>query len=81
MWTQLTNFGYRTQVRKVAKQVISFRSLDDPRRRKCARIELQILYEEMLSRLPPFRLDPKDPPQFHCGNIIGVDRLSLVWDT
>jgi cytochrome P450 len=45
-----------------------------------ARVELQILYEEMLARLPQFRLDPNDPPTFHCGNIIGVDRLSLVWD-
>jgi cytochrome P450 len=45
-----------------------------------ARVELQILYEEMLSRLPQFRLDSSDPPKFHCGNIIGIDRLSLVWD-
>jgi cytochrome P450 len=45
-----------------------------------ARIELQILYEEMLAGLPQFRLDPKKPPGFHGGHVIGVDHLNLVWD-
>jgi cytochrome P450 len=44
-----------------------------------ARIELQILYEQMLSRLPEFRLDPEHTPTFHGGNVIGVDTLHLVW--
>jgi cytochrome P450 len=45
-----------------------------------ARIELQILYEQMLARLPQFRLDPAYPPKFHGGHVIGVDTLTLVWD-
>lgn len=45
-----------------------------------ARVELQVLYEELLARLPEFRLDPANPPSFHGGNVIGVDKLSLVWD-
>lgn len=44
-----------------------------------ARIELQILYEEVLARLPEFHLDPQRPATFHGGNIIGVDTLHLVW--
>ncbi len=45
-----------------------------------ARVELQVLYEEMLARLPEFRLDPANPPSFHGGNVIGVDKLHLLWD-
>ena len=45
-----------------------------------ARVELNILYEEMLSRMPEFRLDPEKPPKFHGGNVIGVNELHLVWD-
>lgn len=45
-----------------------------------ARIELQILYEQMLSRLPEFRLDPTKKSTFHGGNIIGIDTLNLIWD-
>lgn len=45
-----------------------------------ARIELQILYEELLAGLPPFRLDPETPPKFHGGNVIGLDTLNIVWD-
>jgi cytochrome P450 len=45
-----------------------------------ARVELQTLYEEMLARLPPFRLDPRHPPSFHGGHVIGVDTLWLTWD-
>jgi cytochrome P450 len=44
-----------------------------------ARLELQILYEQLLARLPTFRLDPAWPPLFHCGPIIGVDSLHLIW--
>jgi cytochrome P450 len=44
-----------------------------------ARVELQVLYEQMLARLPPFRLDPAHPPTFHCGHVVGVDSLHLIW--
>jgi cytochrome P450 len=44
-----------------------------------ARVELQVIYEQMLSRLPQFRLDPNRPPKFHGGNVVGVDTLHLVW--
>jgi cytochrome P450 len=45
-----------------------------------ARIELQVLYEEMVTRLPNFRLDPDRPVTFHGGNVIGPDKLHLLWD-
>lgn len=45
-----------------------------------ARLELQILYEQLLERLPAFSLDPARPPTFHCGPIIGVDSLHLKWN-
>ena len=45
-----------------------------------ARVELQILYEQMLARMPPFRLDPDRPSTFHGGHVIGVDTLWLRWD-
>jgi cytochrome P450 len=44
-----------------------------------ARVELQTLYEQMLARLPPFRLDPAHPPKFHGGHVIGIDTLWLAW--
>jgi len=44
-----------------------------------ARIELQVIYEQMLARLPEFRLDPDKAPKFHAGNIIAIDSLPLVW--
>ncbi|CAN5182798.1 cytochrome P450 [soil metagenome] len=45
-----------------------------------ARIELRILYEEWLRRIPEFRLDPDRPATFHGGHVIGVDSLPLIWD-
>jgi cytochrome P450 len=45
-----------------------------------ARIELQVLYAELLARLPTFRLDPDKPAKFHSGNIIAVDSLPIRWD-
>jgi len=45
-----------------------------------ARVELQILYEELLSRLPEFRLDPDKPSKFHGGHVIGPDNVNLVWN-
>jgi cytochrome P450 len=45
-----------------------------------ARVELQIVYEQLLQRLPTFRLDPSNPPTFHGGHVVGVDSLHLRWD-
>ncbi len=45
-----------------------------------ARVEMQVVFEQLLARLPPFRLDPDRPARFHSGNILAVDSLSLVWD-
>lgn len=45
-----------------------------------ARVELQVLYEELLAAVPQFRLDPEHPPTFHGGNVIGVETLDLVWE-
>ena len=45
-----------------------------------ARVELQVLYEELVAGLPRFRIDPAAPPTFHGGHVVGVDTLNLVWD-
>jgi cytochrome P450 len=45
-----------------------------------ARLELHILYEEMLARLPRFRLDPAHDVKFVCSQIIGIEELHLTWD-
>ncbi len=45
-----------------------------------ARVELQVLYQQVLKRLPPFRLDPDRPATFHSGNIIAMDSLPIRWD-
>ena len=45
-----------------------------------ARLELQVLYGEILERLPTFRLDPDRPVKFHAGNIIAIDELPIRWD-
>ena len=45
-----------------------------------ARVELQILYEQMLERLPPFRLDPDQQTHYHGGHVVGADSLHLLWD-
>lgn len=44
-----------------------------------ARMELNILYEEMLARLPEFRIDPDKPVRYHGGHVWGPDELHLVW--
>lgn len=44
-----------------------------------AKVELRILYEELLKKIPTFRLDPDKPPKFHAGFIVGIDSLNLVW--
>jgi cytochrome P450 len=45
-----------------------------------ARLELQILYEELLARTGPFRLDPDQQPEYLCSQIIGIDKLHLIWE-
>jgi cytochrome P450 len=45
-----------------------------------ARVELQVLYQQMLKRMPPFRLDLDKPAKFHSGNIIAFDALPIRWD-
>jgi cytochrome P450 len=45
-----------------------------------ARVELQVIYEQMLARLPSFRLDERQPVKFHAGNILAIDQLPLRWD-
>jgi cytochrome P450 len=45
-----------------------------------ARVELQTVCEQMLSRLPSFRIDPTKPLKFHGGHVTGVDSLPLAWD-
>jgi len=45
-----------------------------------ARVELQVLYQQVLKRLPEFRLDPDKPVTFHSGNIIAFDSLPIRWD-
>jgi cytochrome P450 len=45
-----------------------------------ARVELQIITEQMMSKLPQFRLDPHKAPTYHGGHVIGPESLPLVWD-
>ena len=44
-----------------------------------ARIELQVLYEEILARLPLFRIDPERPVAYHGGYVLGPEKLYLKW--
>ncbi len=44
-----------------------------------ARIELRVMYEEWLARIPAFRLDPALPPRVHGGMVMGMDTLPLIW--
>jgi cytochrome P450 len=45
-----------------------------------ARLELKIMYETILKKLPEFRLDPEHPPTFHGSIVAGPSSLHLVWD-
>jgi len=45
-----------------------------------ARIELQTLYEEMLSLLPTFRLDPGKRVSYRCNPVLGPTAVHLLWD-
>jgi len=46
-----------------------------------ARLELRVMYETLLARLPEFRLDPDNPPTFHGSIIAGPSTVHLLWDT
>jgi cytochrome P450 len=45
-----------------------------------ARLELQLLYAELLQRLPEFRLDPDRPVVYRAGNVLAVESLPIRWD-
>jgi len=45
-----------------------------------ARIELQILYEEWLKRIPSFHMAPDKKERFHAANVLSIDYLPLVWN-
>lgn len=45
-----------------------------------ARFELNILYEELLARLPEFRLNPDKPLTYHGGHVWGPNEVYLKWD-
>jgi cytochrome P450 len=45
-----------------------------------ARLELRIMYETILRKLPEFRLDPEHPPTFHGSIVAGPSSVHLVWD-
>jgi cytochrome P450 len=45
-----------------------------------ARVELQVLYAELLDRLPPFRLDTSHPIRYRGGHVIGPRTIHLIWD-
>jgi cytochrome P450 len=47
--------------------------------RHLARIEILVLLEELLARLPPFRPDPARAERMHGGYVLGMDELPLVW--
>lgn len=44
-----------------------------------ARMELRVMYETLLSKLPEFKLDPDNPPAFHGSIIAGPTSIHLVW--
>ena len=45
-----------------------------------ARLELRIALEELLARVPSFRLAPGETPAIHGGGVLGIDRLPVVWE-
>lgn len=44
-----------------------------------ARLELRVMYETLLRKLPEFRLDPDQAPEFHGSIIAGPTSIYLVW--
>jgi cytochrome P450 len=45
-----------------------------------ARLEMVILLEEWLRRLPNIRLDPARPPTYRTGLVYAVTSLHILWD-
>ena len=45
-----------------------------------ARMELKVMVETLLRKLPEFHLDPDNPPAFHGSIIAGPTSVHLVWD-
>jgi cytochrome P450 len=44
-----------------------------------ARLELRVLLERWLARVPTFHLDPAESWRFHQGRVHGVESLPIVW--
>lgn len=44
-----------------------------------ARLELRVMLEELLSRLPEFRLADGHAPKVRKGQVLGLETLELVW--
>ncbi len=40
---------------------------------------MKVFYQEWLKRIPPFRLDPQDPPRFMGGFNLALTSLPLIW--
>ena len=45
-----------------------------------ARIELNVLFEEWLKRMPNVRHDPAKPSTYRAALILALATLPLVWD-
>lgn len=45
-----------------------------------ARVELHVYYEELLKRMPPFRLDPDRPTTYYGGISMGPREVHILWD-
>lgn len=44
-----------------------------------ARLELQLVYEELLRQLPQFSLDTENPTVYRGGYVVAVEKLYLKW--
>jgi cytochrome P450 len=44
-----------------------------------ARLELRVIYEEWLARIPEYWQNPDKPEKIHAGHVYGVDTLPLCW--
>jgi cytochrome P450 len=47
--------------------------------RHLARIEINVMLQEWLARVPMFSPDPELPDKTHGGHVVGMDALPLVW--
>jgi cytochrome P450 len=45
-----------------------------------ARLEMRIVVEELVTRLPRFRIADDAPIVIHGGGVLGIDRLTVAWD-